>query len=348
MGTLVNNSEYIRLNYNEKQEVSTALDFQGNVNVKTPTQDSNPATKGYIDDLVAQELDDLKITSPQVETINKIKWSFNQIASYGTGNYSGLGCFTFLNADGYPYQIVAYSFQHPTIITTITTAIITANPAIAWLAPTDATNIAGANFIVGTARQITATPTQEDLDYLASFNGLIQVKIRNESYPFVTNPQDWMTTPKLFQLIQAKLLSGTQVNTGIFPNSYYSLAFSFWIDDLSSILNYLADVKGLNFMMGASSGSNFYGTRTEQITQSFNDKFINYMGVINPMNNAGNAQPIATLAKSLVTINTTKDEAFNRLKINDSITNLYLKPTNNLFGFIDWNETAKAYEFGVL
>lgn len=346
MPILTHNSEYIRLNYNKEQEVTTNLDFQGDLKVKEPTQDLNPATKLYVDNKAQQALNDLKAQAPQVETINKIKWSFNQIGSYGSSNYSGLGCFTFLNQEGYPYQIVAYSFQHPTIITSLTAQIITANPAIVWLAPTDANNIANANWNVNSARQITATPTQEDLDYLAGFQGLIQVKLIIDSYPLISNFNDWVIMPKAFQLKQLKALSGTQSSTGILPTASYSLAFSFWIDDLDSIVNYLNDVKGLNFMMLASSSSSIYATRTLQIEQSFNDKFINYSGIINPFRN-NTANPIATLAKSLVTINTTKDEAFNRLKLKDTITDLYLKPTNNIFGFIDWDNTSKTYVFGV-
>ena len=179
MPTLTHNSEYIRLNYNKEQEVTTNLDFQGNLKVKEPTQDLNPATKLYVDNKAQQILNDLKAQVPKVETINKIKWSFNQLGTHGRNNYSGLGCFTFLNQDGYPYQIVAYSFQHPTIIalTSITAQIIGANPAIVWLAPTDANNIANANWYVDSARQITATPTQADLEYLAGFQGLIQIKL---------------------------------------------------------------------------------------------------------------------------------------------------------------------------
>lgn len=347
MPTLTHNSEYIRLNYNKEQEVATNLDFQGNLKVKEPTQDLNPATKLYVDNKAQQVLNDLKAQVPQVETINKIKWSFNQIGSYGTDGFSGVGCFTFLSQDGYPYQIVAYSFQHPTIITSLTEQIITANPAIVWLAPTDANNIANANWNVDSARQITATPTQDDLDYLAGFQGLIKVKLTIDSYPFAANFHDWVVMPKVFQLKQLKALSGTQTNTGILAKKSYSLAFSFWIDDLESIVNYQNDVKGLNFMMLASSGSYIYATRALQIEQSFNDKFINYSGIINPFRNS-TAAPIATLAKSLVTINTTKDEAFNRLKLKNTITDFYLKPTNNIFGFIDWDNTQKKYVFGVL
>ena len=346
MPTLTHNSEYIRLNYNKEQEVTTNLDFQGNLKVKEPTQDLNPATKLYVDNKAQQVLNDLKAQAPQVETINKIKWSFNQIGTYGTSNYSSVGCFTFLSQDGYPYQIVAYSFQHPTIITSLTAQIVTANPAIVWLAPTDANNIANANWTVDSARQITATPTQEDLDYLAGFQGLIKVKLTMDSYPF-SNLDNWVVMPRVFQLKQSKTLSGTQINTGIAIDKNYSLAFSFWIDDLESIVNYQNDVKGLNFMMLASSGSYIYATRTLQIEQSFNDKFINYSGIINPFRN-NTAAPIATLAKSLVTINTTKDEVFNRLKLKNTITDLYLKPTNNIFGFIDWDNTQKKYVFGVL
>lgn len=347
MPTLTHNSEYIRLNYNKEQGVTANLDFQGNLKVKEPTQDLNPATKLYVDNKALQNLNDLKAQVPQVETINKIKWSFNQIGSYGTSNYSGLGCFTFLSQEGYPYQIVAYSFQHPTIITALTAPIITTNPAIVWLAPTDANNIADANWNVDSARQITATPTQENLDYLAGFQGLIQIKLVMDSYPIIVNFNDWVIMPKVFQLKQFKALSGTQSATGILPTANHSLAFSFWIDDLESIVNYQDNVKGLNFMMLASSGASIYATRTLQIEQSFNDKFINYSGIINPFRN-NTANPIATLAKSLVTINTTKDEAFNRLKIKDTITNLYLKPTNNIFGFIDWDDASKSYVFGVV
>ncbi len=346
MPTLTHNSEYIRLNYNKEQEVTTNLDFQGNLKVKEPIQDLNPATKLYVDNKAQQALNDLKAQVPQVETINKIKWSFNQIGAYGTANYSGVGCFTFLNQDGYPYQIVAYSFQHPTIITSLTAQIITANPSIVWLAPTNANNIANANWNIDGARQITSTPTQEDLDYLSGFQGLIQVKLMLDSYPLISNFNDWAIMPKAFQCTQIKALSDTQANTGILIAAYYSLAFSFWIDDLESIVNYLDNVKGLNFMMLASSGTSIYATRTLQIEQSFNDKFINYSGIINPFRN-NTAAPIATLAKSLVTINTTKDETFNRFKLNNTITNLYLKPTNNIFGFIDWDNTTNSYVFGV-
>lgn len=346
MPTLTHNSEYIRLNYNKEQQVTANLDFQSNLKVKEPTQDLNPATKLYVDNKAQQALNDLKAQVPQVETINKIKWSFNQIGSYGAYNLSGLGCFTFLNQDGYPYQIVAYSFQHPTIITSLTVPIITANPAIVWLAPTDSNNIANANWNVDSARQITATPAQGDLDYLAGFQGLIQIKLVMNSYPLKSNFNDWVVMPKVFQLKQLKALSGEQANTGILPEELYSLAFSFWIDDLESIVNYLNNVKGLNFMMLASSDGYIHPTRTLQIEQSFNDKFINYSGIINPFRN-NTAAPIATLAKSLVTINTTKDEAFNKLKLNNAITNLYLKPTNNIFGFIDWNNTTQSYVFGV-
>lgn len=31
----------------------------------------------------------------------------------------------------------------------------------------------------------------------------------------------------------------------------------------------------------------------------------------------------------------------NRLKLKDTITDLYLKFTNNIFGFIDWDDTQK-------
>lgn len=346
MPTLTHNSEYIRLNYNKEQKVTTNLDFQGDLKVKEPTQDLNPATKLYVDNKAQQALNELKAQAPQVETINKIKWSFNHIGNYGTSNSSGLGCFTFLNQEGYPYQIVAYSFQHPTIITSLTPGIITANPAIVWLAPTDANNIANANWNVDSARQITATPTQEDLDYLAGFQGVIQVKLTLDSYPLAIYYRDWCAMPKVFQLKQFRALGGTDDSTGILLSSTYSLTFSFWIDDLESILEYQSNVKGLNFMMLASNRTTIYATRTLQIEQSFNDKFINYSGIINPFRN-NTAAPIATLKKSLVTINTTKDEAFNRLKLNDTITDLYLKPTNNIFGFIDWDNATKSYVFGI-
>lgn len=348
MPTLTHNSEYIRLNYNNEQEVTTPLDFQGGILVKEPTQNLNPATKSYVDKTLKDGLDDLKTQTPPIEITEKIKWDFAQIGSYGSSSYAGVGCFTFLNRDGYPYQIVAYSFQHDAIITSITNAIISAHPAIVWLAPTNANNIAIANFSVLNARQITNAPTQEDLDYLNGFNGLIQVKLKNESYPYISNINDWLIMPKLFQLVQLKALAGTQANMGILPTANYSLNFSFWIDDLDSIINYNNDVVAINFMMLASSSTYIYATRTLQVTQSFNDKFINYSGIINAMDNTGTAKPIATLAKSLVTINTTKDETYNRFKIRDDITNLYLKPTNNIFGFIDYNIVNQKYEFGAL
>lgn len=347
MPTLTHNSEYIRLNYNKEQEVTTPLDFQGGIFVKEPTQGLNPATKSYVDKTLKDGLDDLKTQAPLVEITKKIKWDFAQIGSYGASNYSSVGCFTFLNKDGYPYQIVAYSFQHDTIITSINVAIINAHPAIVWLAPTDANSIATANFSVQNARQITNNPTQEDLDYLNGFNGLIQVKLKNKSYPYISNFNDWVIMPKLFQLVQLKALAGTQGNTGILPTNAYSLNFSFWIEDLDSIINYNNDVVAINFMMLASSGTTIYATRTLQVTQSFNDKFINYSGIINPMDDTGTVKPIATLAKSLVTINTTKDETYNQFKIRDDITNLYLKPTNQIFGFINWNALDSKYTFGV-
>lgn len=347
MPTLTHNSEYIRLNYNKEQEVTTPLDFQGGIFVKEPTQNLNPATKSYVDKALKDGLDGLKTQTPAVEITEKIKWDFSQIGNYGTSNYSGVCCFTFLNKDGYPYQIVAYSFQHATIITSITTAIISAHPAIVWLAPTDTNSIATANFSVKKARQITNNPTQEDLDYLNGFNGLIQVKLKMKSYPYISNFNDWVIMPKLFQLVQLQALAGTQTNTGILPAAACSLNFSFWIEDLDSIINYNNDVVSINFMMLASSGTSIYATRTLQVTQSFNDKFINYSGIINPMADTNTVKPIATLAKSLVTINTTKDETYNQFKIRDDITNLYLKPTNQIFGFIDWSALDSKYTFGV-
>ena len=333
------NSSYIRRDYSELQEVSTPLSFKKALTIKEPINDNNPATKGYVNQKLRETVDSLNTIVPQLETIKKIKMTFQTIGSGGTSGYSGIGCMSFVDSQGSLIGgLAAYSFQQPNPVTSLSTSIITQNPAIVWLGKQQT----GSN-LIKSIRQITSTPTEDDLQFLNGLENPIRVYIKVHSWPFISNFYDWLVLPKLFQLVQSNAFQGNQLTTGILPTVNTPLSFSWWIEDTASISNFLTYCTNVVFQSFASASSTIYVTPCVRITLTLNDEYIVFDTIMNELTTEGDLQiAYPTLNKGLVSINMTEDESNNNVKLQQ--LGLYINPSQELWGSIIYNNTTKKYE----
>lgn len=366
MQTISNNSEYIRLNHNIQQEVSTDLDFKGNLLVKAATANNNPVTLKQIKDRKTQ-IENAILGAAVIpnEKINKVTFTFKQSSARGSGSgignggYTGLASIIFLKQDGSPLYPIAFTKgieatgYNVNLTNANYAAYQTANRDDNWwyiwfsdtLTPDLLTIYRGYDGPIG-VRTI-ADPnnlSQEDTDYFAQFNKVLKTRCRKtSSMAYNSNNVDWEHPMKAFcsKLCYSRLLGGaSDYRNGLITDlpCYCDII----IEAEPSPL--LFDIVAAQFLPFAGSGANYtsrYGyVGFTEVFKLINDKYletyVNFKNLVNSRISSGNAW---------LCVNLTRDVANNDTK--------WVKPADDdwtvwgqygLCAKAVWNPTTMKYD----
>ncbi|TLD85809.1 hypothetical protein [Helicobacter sp. MIT 05-5294] len=268
-------SEYIRLNYNEKQEVSTPLDFKSDITCKAATQDFNPVVFSQLDNLsstIKQEILDALPTG--AKPLERLEFNINGYntrnatsgAVVGTiGSYAGVGGIAFMDKRGYPLECVGFTYgeNYSSISIHNNFAANILGVKELYFAPQESEGYS--NWTHRNLRLLHTPLTQEDQDYLEGLGReIICIKVEYDKNYLMTSSQnfyEWETPVCAFKTHAAvnALTAGTQVNLGLLTQASALGTFflRFWIDDEESLNNFINNIIGVTFGTCFSGAINY-------------------------------------------------------------------------------------------
>lgn len=352
---LAQNSEYVRRDYALKQDVTTALDFQGEVNVPLATQPTHAVQfsqlAGIKQDIVA-ELQQ-KVTGTQIETIKDVTLEFISMPGY-------YGTSVGLISLGYTSGQVYYGCLGLIPLLTDGTRLY----AVAWTAyqksktmqPQDSNDFGyvwlsedyGTNSLLNNKRVITDPDnlTDADLEYFEQYGGVDNLlPIRVNIWGHASNFANWVIPPQGFMTNFEKVTLGS---TSTASNLWWLASQSCKITIKMPYSNALYKrIVALQFTPIAVSGSyatnNIFGVPQMYYRRIWNDKYIDTQLALPlfsrvHMNNRG----------IYANMPFNHSETYNDVVYDSTIKDptCSFPTTNNKIsvkGF--WREATKSYEF---
>lgn len=346
-------SEYIRRDYNETQEVTTNLNFTGDLIVKDATTPDQPITLKQVNeasDTIKNEL--IAALPTSLKALEKLSF---RIEGYNTRNaktggvnascntYSGFAGITFPTKTGSILVPVGWSwgateFNGITAYNNFRANIVGIKRIYYAVKDYSATNISA-------TRQISTPETQEDKDYLNGLGFPIIVvhceADKNYHFNSSQNYYDWSCPIFAFKPYgQTFLYTSGQNNIGTIT-AYSSVAVSyidFWIenDNYNSIDNFIQNVVGVTFGTTFSGGYN-YGAPGYKF-QMFKN---NYLEIDQNVENG--CERLYTF------VNISEDETYNDFAFSQAFLTAYGAVANINYlqlGFksrIKYNNSTKTY-----
>lgn len=224
---LAKNSEYIRRDFVQKQEVTTSLDFQGKVNVPKGTQPTHPIQLSQLSTIKQEIVSELqqKLTGIQLETIDEVMLEFISQSSYdyplglySLGYTSGqifYGCLglMFLKEDGTRLYAIAWTLYPESKLSIPQN---TEDYATVWLSEEYGINsLLNNKRVIADANNLTET----DLEYFEQYGGvdnLLPVKVN--LWGGASNHQNWNVPAQGFMTTIEKITLGS---TSTAPNLWW-------------------------------------------------------------------------------------------------------------------------------
>lgn len=212
------NSEYVRRDYGLKQDVTTSLDFQGNVNVPLATQPTQAVQYSQLAGIKQDVVSELqqKVTGIQLETIDEVTLEFisQSCYNYPSGLYSlgytsaqvFYGCLglMFLKADGTRLYAVAWTLYPKT---KLAIPQDTDDYATVWLSEDyDVNSLLNNKRVIADADNL----TDADLEYLDTYGGidnLLPVKVN--LWGGISNYANWCVPAQGFMTNFEKITLGS-------------------------------------------------------------------------------------------------------------------------------------------
>lgn len=353
------NSEYIRRDYNEAQEVLTDLSFTGDLTIKDATEANQPVTLKQVNE-VGSNIKNEVIAALPVGTKPLERLSF---CIYGEnyrdpttgavrasiGSWASIAGICFAQENGAIMIPVAYSWGEG--FNNVTTYSYVAEiMGVKQLYYVVADTTTADKTPLKDRRRVEYPLTQEDKDYLDAFNlPIVCVNIDNQNNYHLTSSQnyyDWSSGFHAFKTFaQANIGKSTQTNSGFLSaNSSVSTNFlRFWIEnsaDYNSLDNFINSVVGFTFG-SAFSGANNYGCPSYRI-QMFKNNYLE-------LNELVEWYAHYTL-RCFHFVNISENEAYNDFEFSPDFLATYGNTANIDYlqlGFksrIKYNATEKKYE----
>lgn len=347
-------SEYIRRDHDETQEVTTSLNFTGDLIVKDATAPNQPVTLKQVNEASSTIKNELIAALPiTLKPLEKLSF---RIEGYNTRNantgafvaaiayYPGFAGITFPTKTGSILVPVGWSwgateFNGITTYNNFRANIVGIKRIYYAVKDYSATNISA-------TRQISTPETQEDKDYLNNLGYPIIVvhceAERNIHFGSSANYYDWSCPIFAFKPYgQTFLYTSGQNCVGLLTANYTSVATSyidFWIenDDYRSIGNFIQNVVGVTFGASFSSSEN-YGAPGYKF-QMFKN---NYLEIDQNVEN-GNG-------RFYTFVNISENEAYNDFAFSQAFLTAYGAVANINYlqlGFksrIKYNNSTKTY-----
>lgn len=285
MSAIVNNtSEYIRLNHNNKQDVTTNLNFKNTVTCKEATNQNEVVNLGQIGNISNDIIQELKDTLQiPIKTVDKLEIRINGYnnRNQSTGavinslnGYNGFGGMVFMDNRHYPLQVVGFSwganYNNITVYNNFMAYIMGVKKVYFALQPNHnfiawVTNKAG---VANNIRMCKEPLSDEDKEYLTNIGtDIICISTEYENNFLFNSGQsfyDWESPLTTFKSYCFSNPPGTQINCGslwAYNNNSAVCYQTMWIenDDFNSLDNFLSNVIG--FSLGScSSGASNYGS----------------------------------------------------------------------------------------
>lgn len=348
---LVQNTEYIRRDFNQKQDVTTALDFQGRVNVPLATQPTHPVQYSQLEGIKTDVIAELQKQLPniQLEVIKTCRLEFYSLAFQGTslGNATLYGCLNLipLLEDGTRLYCVAWTKYKGT------NDNYPKNPddyAVVWLSENY-----GVNSLLSNKRVIEDADslTEADLEYFEQYGGvenLLPVKVNTFSY--TSNYYDWNAPPYGFKTAREKVTlvsKAAQVSFSWLSNYGAKNVLTFPYDN--PLFKKIVALQIIPVGNVTSYSTNYlYGVPMLFYKKLWNDKYIDTSFVLpqidrTHINNRG----------IYINFPFVKDERFNEVVYNSDLKDVAANvsyPTGGtspfkicIKGF--WREALKSFEF---
>lgn len=343
---LAQNSEYVRRDYAMKQDVTTALDFQGKVNVPLAIQPTHAVQFSQLDSIKQDVLTELQqqVQNIQLETIKTCKLEFYSESYQATslGNASLYGCLNFipLKEDGTRLYCVAWTKYKET------NNNYPASPqdfATCWLAEEY-----GVNSLLSNKRVIADADnlTDADLEYFEQFGGvdnLLPVKVN--SYSYASNYYDWNAPPYGFKTNAERVtLVPNAAQASMSWLSGYSAKNTLIFPYENQLFKKIVALQLLPFAISGSYTTNtIYGVPMLYYNKIWNDKYLD-TSITFPMisrkhiNNRG----------IYINLPFLKNEAYNEVIYDSTIKDPSISfPTSTykicIKGF--WRDALKDFEF---
>lgn len=343
---LARNSEYIRRDYTLKQDVTTALDFQGKVNVPLATQPTHAVQFSQLDSIKQDVLTELqqKVQNIQLETIKTCKLEFYSESFQNTslGNATLYGCLNFipLKEDGTRLYCIAWTNYKET------NGNYPASPtdyATCWLAEEY-----GVNSLLSNKRVIADADnlTDDDLTYFEQFgciDDLLPVKVN--SYSYATNFWDWNAPPYGFKTTAEKVTlvpQASQVSLS-WLNSYSAKNTLIFPYD-NPLFKKIVALQLLPFAIsGGYTTNTIYGVPMLYYNKIWNDKYLD-TSITFPMisrthiNNRG----------VYINLPFLKNEAYNEVIYDSTIKDPSISFPTNVYKICVkglWRDTLNDFEF---
>lgn len=351
---LAQNSEYVRRDYALKQDVTTALDFQGKVNVPLATQPTHAVQFSQLDSIKQDVLTELRqqVTGIQLETIKDVTLEFTAMSGYfasvgmislgytsGQVYYGSLGLIPLL-ADGARLYAVAW----------------TAYQKSKTMLPQDSDDFAyvwlsedyGTNSLLNSKRVI-ADPdnlTDADLEYFEQYGGVDNLlPIRVNIWGAIQNYNNWCVPAQGFMTNIEKITLGS---TSTAANFWWCTAQSCKITIKLPYENRLYKrIVALQFSPIAVSvryvTNNIYGVPQMYYRRIWNDKYIDTDVALPPF-----VRMHSCYRGIYINMPFNHNETYNDVVYDSTIKDPNCSfPTttykNAIKGF--WREATKSYEF---
>lgn len=283
---LVQNSEYVRRDYALKQDVTTALDFQGKVNVPLATQSTHAVQFSQLDAIKQDVITELQQETQniQLETIDEDVWEFSSMSTYNgtavglislgyTSGQTFYGCLGLipLKEDGTRLYAVAWTLYRQS---GTTQPAGTEDYATVWLAEDY-----GASSLLNNKRVIADADnlTDADLEYFEQFGGidsLLPIKI--SLYGGTSNSANWNVPAQGFMTNHEKItLGSTSTAANIWWLSSQSQQVIIKFPYNNTLYRKIVALQFTPLGISASyATNNIYGTPKMLIRRFWNNKYL--------------------------------------------------------------------------
>ncbi len=345
MSNIRHNSEYIRLNYNNEQNVITDLNFTGKVKVPNPIEANEASTKGYVDAQKSQIINDITTQNPTLEKLHKIEWVLEPLSNSTTNppNSAGLSFCQFLDADQMPLQLVAFSLDEDTKITNFNNEYLMGKYWTAYFAPTTSNNLTSAKWNIAAARQILKTLTPEDEYYLNAYDYIIKMKIQIDNIISVNYVPISIFN---YQKVKTPSTAASTVTVGQNFSSQGGNQLRIWIDDEDSLNLFKLHIKNMIFSTYVYAGSDCNNTFRVRVGSFLNDKYVDFQHVFNQYTQNKQITNNTWASKAyMVSLNLVRDSTYNKKTVSPSITGLILNNKTPILYWREWDDTLQEFVF---